>query len=234
MSKTTLLIGLAVALLAVSPAMGFLSPDNGDGVKVGSSLKWLADHKVMTTTGKEFSFRQLLPTTEGNETKEGTVFVLSFWSQKCPWSVAWDTELSAIAKDYASKGVKVFGINSNKKEIASKESVQAVNGYMEEKAIPFPVLVDKHNKIADLFGAKTTPHIFVCDSKGTVIYTGAIDDDAYQQKEAAERKTYLRDALNAQLAGEAIAVPETSPKGCGIKRLSKEEMMKLSPAKVQS
>lgn len=217
--RTLVFSALAALSLGLAPATALSQPSGQGEVEVGDSLKWLADQKVTTTTGKEFSFRTLLPTEEGNEKKEGSVFVLSFWAYKCPYSAAWDSELAAIAKDYAPKGVKVFGIDSSRFETADKAAIQAANEYIEENELPFPVLVDKNNKIADLFGAQTTPHIYVVDAKGNVVYTGAIDDDHKGQKSEEEREAYLRNALDALLAGKAIETSATRPVGCSIKRV---------------
>ncbi|MFQ5748239.1 MAG: redoxin domain-containing protein [Planctomycetota bacterium] len=184
-------------------------------VQVGADMTWLKNVQLHTADGREFTFREFLPRPKGEEMGQGSLFVISFWSCKCPWSKAWDTALSAIARDYAGQGVRVIGIDSNK-----TETVKEINRYRKKESIPFPVLIDPGNKLADRFGAKTTPHIFLVNRDGKVVYTGAIDNDARRTLEPGKRQTWLRDALDAVLAGKEVPKTETAPVGCGIQRVS--------------
>ncbi|MCC7171975.1 MAG: redoxin domain-containing protein, partial [Planctomycetes bacterium] len=82
----------------------------------------------------------------------------------------------------------------------------------------FPVYADHGNKVADLFGAQHTPHCFVIDQKGVLRYVGGLDDDPQGNKGDAT-KQYVRDAIDALLAGKEPAVKESKPYGCGVKRV---------------
>jgi len=217
-----LLLALAPAAPAQVPKKGTLSRNAvhkaapiAPTVQVGADVTWLKNVQLHAADGREFTFREFLPRPKGQEMEQGSFFVISFWSCKCPWSKAWDTALSAIARDYADKGVRVVGIDSNK-----TETVKEINKYRKKESIPFPVLIDAGNKLADRFGAKTTPHIFLVDRQGKVVYTGAIDNDARRTMEPEKRQTWLRDALDAVLAGNEVPKTETAPVGCGIKRVS--------------
>lgn len=214
---------LSAALLAAAPLLAVPSAARG-GVKVGDNLAWLADQTVTTTTGQEFAFRDLLPAPgeSGADAKEGSLFVLSAWAYNCPYSRGWDPELNAIAGEYAARGVKVFGFDSSVNEVSKKEQIERVNEYIRKAGLGFPVLVDRDSKIAGLLGARTTPHVFVVDRKGVVVYTGAIDNDMRQRKPEEERRHWLRDALDAVLAGEEVPVRESRPQGCSIKWFPKQ------------
>jgi hypothetical protein len=82
----------------------------------------------------------------------------------------------------------------------------------------FTVYADHGNKVADLFNAQHTPHCFVVAQKGVLRYAGGLDDDPKGEKGEAT-KQYVRDAIDALLAGKGPATRESKPYGCGIKRV---------------
>ena len=82
-------------------------------------------------------------------------------------------------------------------------------------SVSFPVAPDDGLTIANHFAAKTTPSVWVVDSKGIAVYSGAVDDNRNAQR---AQKHYLKDALDAALAGKAVSVAETRATGCAIKR----------------
>ncbi len=67
------------------------------------------------------------------------------------------------------------------------------------------------------YGAATTPHMFIIDGNGTVVYEGAIDDDPRGNMEAGARTNYVSNALNELATGKAVSTPETKPYGCSVK-----------------
>ena len=79
----------------------------------------------------------------------------------------------------------------------------------------FLYTVDEGSKLATAFGATQTPHIYLFDSNGKLVYRGAIDDNAYKPKKV--KKTYLFDAINALGSGKTINIAETKARGCSIK-----------------
>jgi len=83
----------------------------------------------------------------------------------------------------------------------------------------FLYTVDKGSELATAFGASKTPHIYLFDSNGKLVYKGAIDDNARKPKKV--KKSYLMDALNALGSGKSIKVAETKALGCSIKFANK-------------
>ncbi|RJP27498.1 MAG: hypothetical protein C4527_12945 [Candidatus Omnitrophota bacterium] len=154
---------------------------------------------------------------EGKEHDLGAVLgkkvvVLDFWSSKCPVSIAYEERLKAVQAKYADKDVVVFAIDSN-----APNSVEEIATYAKKNKLNYPVLKDHGNKIADRFGAKVTPEVFVI-CKGKIIqYHGAVDDS---QNAANIKNTYLADALDAVLAGNEVDVKESKAFGCTIKRVN--------------
>jgi hypothetical protein len=83
----------------------------------------------------------------------------------------------------------------------------------EEKGFEFPYLYDPTQKVGRDYGATVTPHVFLLDAKRTLAFVGPVDDS---QDETKVKRTYLRDAIDAVLAGKKPAAAEVKPFGCGI------------------
>src|SRR5690606_4021716 len=84
-----------------------------------------------------------------------------------------------------------------------------IRSFLAKNELPYEVLVDQDGSIARLFQAKTTPHVYVFDKTGTLVYRGAIDDDANGKKAEDERQNHLRDVLDALLADDKVEPYET-------------------------
>ena len=154
-----------------------------------------------------------LPDTDGGRQPLRTPAVVIFTCNHCPYALAWHERLMQAARDYPD--VHFFAINPNDAERyprdsfdAMKERVRAGEGW------PMPYLRDESQEVARAYGAKTTPDVFVVDSGGALRYRGAPDPDS---NDPTLNATWLREALDAMLAGEEIARPETEPVGCSVK-----------------
>jgi peroxiredoxin len=145
--------------------------------------------------------------------KNKKAIVLMFIATRCPVSNDYNERMAAVAKAYAGKGVQFFGINSNRTEPASEIAEHA-----KSNGFTFPVLQDEGNRVADAYGARVTPEVYVLDSNMMLRYHGRIDDS---QKPQAVQKNELREALDAVLAGRAPANARTKAFGCSIKRAQK-------------
>lgn len=152
----------------------------------------------------------------------GKLTVINFWSTQCPVQKAWDGRLAEIQKEYEGQGVTFLHIDSNSTEIGTspedgKEKVAKVREHLKEKQLPFRVLLDYGNKVADTFDAKTTPHVYVFGKDGRLVYRGLVDDD--QKNANAEKRTnHLRDVLGKLVKGEKVEPFATKEQGCSIKR----------------
>ncbi len=79
-------------------------------------------------------------------------------------------------------------------------------------------MLDTDGQVGRLYGAKTTPHMYVIDQNGILVYAGAIDDQPSTKKETLETATnYVKAALDALLEGKAIETSSTTPYGCSVK-----------------
>lgn len=149
-----------------------------------------------------------------SEEKPATVIL--FLATQCPIATDYAERIVALVKVYDEKGVQFVGINSNK-----QEKVKEIREYSEAHGFEFPVLKDPENKIADYFGARRTPEVFLLDAERVLRYTGAFDNSPKEPT-----KHYLRDALDLVITGKDI--PKSSKKtravGCTIKRVRKTDV----------
>jgi hypothetical protein len=139
----------------------------------------------------------------------GLIVILNFWSAECPWSSRSDQTLSVYLPEWGN-AVQYLPIASNVNE--SQELIAS-----ETSARELPLLLhDVDNKVADLYGAITTPHLFVIDAQGILRYQGAFDDVNFRQR--TPTKNYLQMAVEAIKGGNLPEPDYTSPYGCTVVR----------------
>lgn len=139
----------------------------------------------------------------------GKVVILNFWSAECPWAKRADEELMPLMEDW-DEAINLLLIASN-----ANEEPDLLKQVAEERDLPV-VLHDKNQRVASFYAAQATPHVFVIDEEGIVRYQGAFDDVTFRQKTPTQQ--YLRDAVDAILAGRQPDPAQTSPYGCAIVR----------------
>jgi len=159
--------------------------------------------QLTTLDGKAFSL--------ADAAKSHKLVVVMFIATKCPYSNAYNDRMRQMAEDYAKKDVLFVGVNSNKTEPAEE-----VLAHAKEHRFGFPLMKDPGNKVADLYDARHTPEVFVVDPSGKLRYHGRIDEN-YENPEKVTSPD-LKNALEALLAGQAVAKAETKAFGCSIKR----------------
>jgi peroxiredoxin len=145
--------------------------------------------------------------------EKGTLVMFS--CNTCPWVVAWEDRIAAIGNAYAKKGIGVIVINSNDAGTSSPDGLEAMKLRAKQEGFEFPYVVDATSDVARAFEATKTPEAFLFDATGKLVYHGAIDDNA--QKPDQVEETYLKNALEAVIAGKAVTVAETKALGCTIK-----------------
>lgn len=145
---------------------------------------------------------------------EDKIVVLWWHSIQCPWVVTAQDGLKAIIEEYQKKGVVFLAINSNKTE----ETARVASYDKEKSEFPCEILKDEGNVVADKFDARVTPHVFIVDKKGNVVYDGALDDR--KRPGSVDGDNYLTRALDELLAGKPVSTPKTKPMGCSVKRVN--------------
>ena len=139
----------------------------------------------------------------------GRVVVLNFWSAECPWAERADQVLEAYRQEWG-EGVTVWPIASN-----VNESAEFLAEIAAQRGLPV-VLRDTHHKVADLYCAQPTPHLFVVDGRGVLWYQGALDDTNFRQRKPS--RFYLQEAVRAVVVGNDPDPAQTAPYGCTIVR----------------
>jgi len=119
-----------------------------------------------------------------------------------------------VARDYVERGVRVVAVNSNDAERYPRDSLAAMRARVAAQEWPFPYLYDESQEAARAWNAQVTPHVYVLDSEGVVRYEGAPDGD---HMNPAANAAWLREALDAVLAGGEPERPASDPVGCSIK-----------------
>ena len=159
-----------------------------------------------------------LPDTDGRtwSSTNGDVraTVVVFTCNHCPYALAWHDRIAQVARDYADRGATFLAVNSNDAERYPRDSLEAMKQRVASEDWPMPYLRDETQEVARAYGAKVTPDVFVLDAQRRLRYRGAPDGD-YDDPD--QRARWLRDALDALLAGRDPAVAETDPVGCSIK-----------------
>ena len=159
-----------------------------------------------------------LPDTEGAiwplNGAEAPATVIVFTCNHCPYALAWHERIADTARDYADRGVRFLAVNANDAERYPADSLQAMRRRVSQESWPMPYLHDASQEVARAYDAKTTPDVFVIDSSGKLRYRGAPDSD---YDDPGQRAAWLRDALDAVLAGRKPEPAETRPVGCSIK-----------------
>lgn len=157
-----------------------------------------------------------LPDTDGTRhTPDGDpATVVVFTCNHCPYALAWHDRILAAARDYADRGVRFLAINANDAQRYPRDSFEAMKQRVAGEHWPLPYLRDESQEVARAYDAKTTPDVFVLDSHRRLRYRGAPDAD---YDDPGQDAAWLRQALDAVLAGDDPQPTETRPVGCSIK-----------------
>lgn len=165
----------------------------------------------------EFKLRDLDGREVSLSSLQGKAVVLEWVNPNCPFSDrhAREKTMSNLAKKYGK--VTWIGINSTRQGHKDFLEPAAHKAWVSKNGIPYRILYDPTGDVGRAYGARTTPHLFVIDPKGKLVYNGAIDDDPSGRNAQASRRNYLDGGLSAFVAGQAIDPAVTQPYGCSVK-----------------
>jgi peroxiredoxin/mono/diheme cytochrome c family protein len=172
--------------------------------------KAVADFTVKDIAGRSLSLCGL---------KDKKAVVVLFLGTQCPVNQRFMPLLVELYKEFAGRGVGFVAIYSNR-----QDSLDMVAEHAKKHEVPFPVVKDEGNVLADRFRARRTPEAFVLDGARKVRYQGRIDDrHGIDYQRATPRRRDLAEALGDVLAGKNVSVPETVAAGCIIGRVTKAQ-----------
>ena len=132
----------------------------------------------------------------------------------CPYVVAWNPRLRAVAEEYAPRGVRFLAVSSNDPVRYPADSPERMAQFVREQDWPIPYAYDESQEVARALGAQRTPEVFVLDAEQRLAYHGAPDAD---HTDPSQNAAWLRAALDAVLAGDEVERPETPARGCSVK-----------------
>ena len=150
---------------------------------------------------------------------KGKTVVLEWFNPNCPFVVGAhgkDGALHDMGAKVVADGVVWLAINSS---AAGKEGsgLELNKKTREEWKIGYPVLLDESGDVGRAYGAKSTPHMFVIDQKGVLVYRGALDNAPMGRLDGDKKINYVEAALADLKAGKPIATKETKSYGCSVK-----------------
>lgn len=143
---------------------------------------------------------------------KGKFVVLEWWNHGCPFVQGQygPGKMQAQQKRWVGQGVEWLVVCSSAPgKQGSVTAAEAEQKFREYGGSPTHILLDPKGDLGRLYGARTTPHMFVVDPKGVLIYAGAIDDRA--------DTNYVDAALTEARAGRKVSTPVTAPYGCSVK-----------------
>ena len=152
---------------------------------------------------------------------KGKTVVLEWVNPGCPYvRKHYDSaNMQSTQKGAADKGVVWLAVNSTHVGASDYKKPADMAAWMQQqKAAASHTLMDSDGKIGRAYGARTTPHMYVVDAKGTLAYAGGIDDKATANPaDVKTAKNYVNAALGDVLAGKPVAQATTRPYGCSVK-----------------
>ncbi len=152
---------------------------------------------------------------------KGKYVVLEWTNPECPFvrKHYGSGNMQALQKEWGSRDVVWLTINSTNATHSEFKTPRQMGDWMKTQgAAPLATLLDSTSDAGRAYGAKTTPHMFVVDPAGKIIYAGAIDDKrSANPAEAKTANNYVRVALTEAMAGKAVTVGSTTPYGCSVK-----------------
>lgn len=152
---------------------------------------------------------------------KGKTVVLEWINYDCPFVAKHyrSGNMPKLQKEYIAKGVVWLAVNSSnvgKQGYFTTEEIKARS--QKEGFAASAYLIDTDGTVGKAYGAKTTPHMYVIDAKGTLVYAGGIDDKpSTDVADIATAKSFVRAALDETLAGKPVTTTSSQPYGCSVK-----------------
>ena len=161
---------------------------------------------IQNVNGETFTLKKLMD-------KNGLLVIFS--CNTCPWVIHWQDRYNPIAELCSENNIGFVAVNSNARQHNGVDSYTAMQEHAQEYNYRFPYVMDKRAELANAFGAKKTPHVYLFNKNNKLVYRGAIDDNSENADNV--KTSYLVNAVNAVAMGEEIKVKKTKALGCSIK-----------------
>ena len=183
-------------------------------IEIGDRVPFQS-YKMRNVDGQTFSIEDIAG-------ENGALVI--FTCNSCPFVVGrgdktegWEGRYNEIIELANSKGIGSILVNSNSAKRTKEDNISAMKNRARDMEYSVPYVVDEESKLANGFGARTTPHVFLFDGNLDLIYMGAIDDNVDSSEEVEEH--YLINAIERHAEGKKVRKNTTPPLGCSIKRV---------------
>jgi len=151
----------------------------------------------------------------------GKYVVLEWFNSECPFVQKHyeSGNMQLLQARYTQKGVVWLGVNSTSPRHSNfRDPVRSQAILKDWKSAPTAFVLDPDGKVGKQYGARTTPHMYVIDPNGTLVYVGGIDDKpSISQRDTATAKNLVAAALDESLSGKPVGTPSAMPYGCSVK-----------------
>jgi peroxiredoxin len=145
-----------------------------------------------------------------DDLKKSKAVVVVFTCNHCPVAQAYEKRLIKLASESRKQDVEFVAISVSR---YAADNLEAMKQRSTERNYSFAYLQDPTQQIGKKYGALWTPNVFLLDRNRRVVYMGAVDDSMYPEK---VKRQFLKDAIDAVLAGKPVEIGETKPVGCPI------------------
>ena len=143
------------------------------------------------------------------------LLVVAVSCNHCPYVIAYEERMVALAKEYGAKNVAWIAVNANDATRYPDDGMQPMKVRARERSFPFAYVRDDSQAFTRALGARFTPELFVFDKERKLRYHGRIDDNHRDPSRVTSHD--VKNALDALLAGNDVLTPETTAFGCSVK-----------------
>ena len=200
-------------VLIVSSLFSFNNQKGRSSIEIGTKAP-LTEYIMKDVSEKEYSLINL--------NQENGILII-FSCNTCPFVVGskdnegWENRYNDLYETCKKNNIGMALVNSNEAKRKGDDSFEEMKNHSFENKYKAPYLIDKNHKLADAFGASTTPHVFLFNHSLELVYKGAIDDNVSSKKEVKSK--WANNAITSLGKGEKITTPTTRNSGCSIKRI---------------
>lgn len=190
-------------------------------VAAASSSLFAADSPAVGTKAPDFSLTDSKGKTQSVSQYKGKYVVLEWFNPECPYVKKHygSGNMQKLQEEFTGKGVVWLSVDSSAPGLEGHLTAEQANAKMTEwKTKQTALVLDPDGKAGQAYGAKNTPHMFVINPEGKIIYAGAIDSKASSNPaDIAGATNYVKVALEESFTGKAVTTPISKPYGCAVK-----------------
>ncbi|MEY2571836.1 MAG: hypothetical protein QOJ87_49 [Verrucomicrobiota bacterium] len=186
-----------------------------------STALFAADSPAVGSNAPDFSLTDSNGKTQSVSQYKGKYVVLEWFNPECPFVKKHygSGNMQKLQAEFTGKGVVWLSIDSSAPGLEGYLTAEQANAKITEwKTKQTALVLDPDGKAGRSYGAKNTPHMFVINPDGKIVYEGAIDSKATPNpSDIASSTNYVKVALEESLSGKAVSNANTKPYGCSVK-----------------